>query len=265
MSLITSFYCLGRSQVCLSSAAGTRKLAFCSCGCGSVFHNKGWGYIESAEGPKWEAFWRTREPNPLSDSQQERRRRRRRRRRQQRRRRRPLSIGVVTMAKSGAATTGAGQQRFESSIQQSLSPLIAGLAGGSVSTITLYPLDLVKVRQQVHDEVGSKGARKRLTFFQAVRGVVRHEGLIGLYQGLTPAVVGSAVSWGGYFFVYEGLKHRYAAHKFPHDPDPRNLSGSDNFLLATCSGVVMVAMTNPVWLIKTRMQLQMNRLKYLKR
>ena len=165
----------------------------------------------------------------------------------------------MTMAKSGAATTGAGQQRFESSIQQSLSPLIAGLAGGSVSTITLYPLDLVKVRQQVHDEVGSKGARKRLTFFQAVRGVVRHEGLIGLYQGLTPAVVGSAVSWGGYVFVYEGLKHRYAAHKFPHDPDPRNLSGSDNFLLATCSGVVMVAMTNPVWLIKTRMQLQMNK------
>jgi Mitochondrial carrier protein len=37
-------------------------------------------------------------------------------------------------------------------------------------------------------------------------GIVKYEEVIGLYAGLAPAVVGSAVSWGGLFFFYEQLK-----------------------------------------------------------
>jgi len=96
-----------------------------------------------------------------------------------------------------------------------------------------------------------------------LRGIVRHEGLRGVYQGWTPAVVGSAVSWGGYFYFYEGFKRRLVDYRLgttdSKTPASQLLRPIDNFVLACGAGGVMVAMTNPVWLIKTRIQLQMKR------
>lgn len=148
-------------------------------------------------------------------------------------------------------------------------PWISGVLGGSASTILLYPLDLVKVRWQV-----AEAAPHRRSIVSAVRGVVRHEGVKGLYQGLTPALVGSALSWGGYFFLYEGIKlrmvegkrRRTAAAESPHrdggDP-PGNkdvrLASSEILTAACAAGAAMVVCTNPIWLIKTRMQLQLKR------
>jgi len=42
----------------------------------------------------------------------------------------------------------------------------------------------------------------------AYREIRAKEGLRGMYGGLTPAVIASAVSWGGYFFFYENAKQR---------------------------------------------------------
>ena len=148
-------------------------------------------------------------------------------------------------------------RKFEPAVQ-AVAPLLAGLCGGFVSTILLYPLDLIKVRLQVNEDArsNSKGSQ-RLSSLQAFRVIVRHEGLLGLYQGLVPAVVGSAISWGGYFFVYESLKREYAQMISRSDASSKTLTSIENFTLACLAGASMVVVTNPVWLIKTRMQLQM--------
>lgn len=96
------------------------------------------------------------------------------------------------------------------------------------------------------------------------RGVWKHEGIRGLYQGLTPAVIGSAGSWGGFFYVYEAMKRQllhYKQSQMQVDTSTTKiqLNSWDNFQVATLSGVVMVFLTNPIWLIKLRMQLQMKR------
>jgi solute carrier family 25 folate transporter 32 len=100
------------------------------------------------------------------------------------------------------------------------------------------------------------------------RGVLKHEGIRGLYQGLTPAVIGSAGSWGGFFYVYEAMKRQLMHFKQSQQKlDATNtatdttihLNSWENFQVATLSGVVMVFLTNPIWLIKLRMQLQMKR------
>jgi solute carrier family 25 folate transporter 32 len=92
---------------------------------------------------------------------------------------------------------------------------------------------------------------------------VHHEGILGLYQGWVPAVIGSAVSWGGYFYFYERLKRALVDYKTNTQnsvmPTSQVLNSFDNFFLACSAGGIMVAMTNPIWLIKTRMQLQMKR------
>jgi solute carrier family 25 (mitochondrial folate transporter), member 32 len=96
-----------------------------------------------------------------------------------------------------------------------------------------------------------------------LRLLVRHEGLSGLYQGWTPAVIGSSVSWGGYFYFYEGFKRRLVDIRVGERGSKQEaasvLTSFDNFCLACASGGIMVLVTNPVWLIKTRMQLQMKK------
>jgi len=161
----------------------------------------------------------------------------------------------------------------------SSAPLISGIMGGSASTILLYPLDLVKVRWQVREDsitnpksVNTVGQRP--TILSTMRGIARYEGIAGLYQGLSPALMGSAVSWGGYFFLYEGIKVRFMEEKRPKsamtvttesfnnrkqqlENEEIRLGPLENFTAACTAGAAMVVCTNPIWLIKTRMQLQL--------
>ena len=152
----------------------------------------------------------------------------------------------------------------------STAPLIAGFSGGVVSTTLLFPLDIIKVRLQVHEGSLRAGRKRRLGSMRVLGGIIKHEGLSGLYAGWTPAVIASAVSWGGYFYLYEGFKRGLVEHRLgiqqphlkddaPSHPSESVLTSADNFVLACAAGGLMVALTNPVWLVKTRMQLQMRR------
>ena len=128
--------------------------------------------------------------------------------------------------------------------------LIGGLLAGVVSTAVTHPLDLIKVRYQV--KAGKELAYRSVT--DAVTTIIRTEGLAGLYQGLTPALIGSAPSWGGYFFFYERAKARYSG------PARRKLSTLQHLVAAVEASTIMVIITNPVWLIKTRLQIQRKQL-----
>lgn len=128
------------------------------------------------------------------------------------------------------------------------SPLIAGVSGGLVSTLALYPLDLVKVRMQVDER--SDGRRASAT--SRLRRALRAEGVRGLYRGLGPALVGSGVSWGGYFWLYESIRTAMVRRS----PSERSTTAAENFGAACAAGAALVGLTNPVWLIKTRMQTQ---------
>jgi len=154
----------------------------------------------------------------------------------------------------------------------SIAPLVAGVSSGIVSTALLLPLDVVKVRLQVSEQphrrataaaagaiaAGGQQPKRRLGAIHVFRSIIRHEGLAGVYQGLVPAIVGSSVSWGGYFFLYEGFKKRIQENRKAKGQSSE-LHSSDNFGVAILSGACMVFLTNPVWLIKTRMQLQMKK------
>lgn len=175
--------------------------------------------------------------------------------------------------------------KSKSSQSLNIAPLIAGTGGGATSTILLYPLDLVKVRLQVNESTTRKSTKSNHMqkqnagrmgnssgpIIHMVRGIIRHEGVVGLYNGIAPAILGSAMSWGGYFFFYEGIKTRLLKrkqqalsqsiiHKNNYEDNQIStikLGPMENFSAACLSGSIMVAFTNPIWLIKTRMQLQM--------
>jgi len=123
--------------------------------------------------------------------------------------------------------------------------LVAGLVAGAVSSALLLPLDLIKVHLQVYDRAG----RPFPSMYKGMQSIVQQEGYRGLYKGLTPALLANGLSWGGYFYFYEHAKNRYLRQH-------RQITSVHHLLSAFEAGIIMVFLTNPLWLIKTRMQLQ---------
>lgn len=119
----------------------------------------------------------------------------------------------------------------------------------------LHPLDVVKVRFQVNDGI-AKNVPTYRSAFHALRTIHTAEGSRALYQGLTPAVVGSGTSWGLYFFFYENAKQRRQRKREALGED---VGGTlDVTASALEGGMITVMFTNPIWLVKTRMQLQID-------
>mmetsp|Transcript_4821 Transcript_4821/g.9552 ORF Transcript_4821/g.9552 Transcript_4821/m.9552 type:complete len:295 (-) Transcript_4821:848-1732(-) len=149
---------------------------------------------------------------------------------------------------------------------------IAGMLGGSVSTALLFPLDLIKVRMQVNETLVSSTCKKMGRYDRSIissfRSIIRYEGVRGLYGGLTPSLAGSGMSWGGYFYFYERIKGAMVHHRNERGKlrgagengikgkESLHLGPLDHFAASCAAGAVMVIFTNPIWLIKTRMQLQ---------
>ncbi|KPP64723.1 Mitochondrial folate transporter/carrier-like, partial [Scleropages formosus] len=128
--------------------------------------------------------------------------------------------------------------------------LAAGLSGGVVSTMVLHPLDLVKTRLAVSDGLDVRPRYNGM--IHCMRSVWRHEGLRGLYRGVTPNVWGAGASWGLYFFFYNAIK----AHA--QEGRESELSASEHLVSAAQAGAMTLCLTNPIWVTKTRLVLQYN-------
>lgn len=136
---------------------------------------------------------------------------------------------------------------------------IAGLSGGVVSSLILHPFDLVKIRFQVTETKSIPSQNKSLPYrphytslYDAFRSIYRDKGFIhGLYQGVTPNVLGNGLSWGLYLFLYNTID---ILHK--DEFQRKTLTFKDRLTYSTIAGLITVPITNPIWVVKTRMCLQ---------
>lgn len=60
-----------------------------------------------------------------------------------------------------------------------------------VAETTTFPIDITKTRLQLHggDDSISSSSRRPASAFRVAVDIVRSEGVLGLYKGLTPAVI----------------------------------------------------------------------------
>ncbi|GAA5970670.1 hypothetical protein JCM3765_005262 [Sporobolomyces pararoseus] len=128
-----------------------------------------------------------------------------------------------------------------------LDQALSGVTAGLVSTICMQPLDLLKVQLQV-----STSSKTRSTLGQISDGfksIVKQEGgLRGLYRGIGPNLVGNASSWGLYFLWYTDFKKRLV-----NGDESKKLNAGQHLLASASSGIVTAVLTNPLWVVKTRM------------
>ncbi|KAK2703503.1 hypothetical protein QYM36_018083, partial [Artemia franciscana] len=128
--------------------------------------------------------------------------------------------------------------------------LIAGISGGVASTLILHPLDLIKIRFAVND--GQISIRPQYKgFLDALANILKSEGTRGLYRGVTPNAWGAGAAWGSYFFIYNVIKTRMS-----NGDTSKNLGPILNMVAAAEAGVLTLALTNPIWVVKTRLCLQ---------
>jgi len=132
-----------------------------------------------------------------------------------------------------------------------LSPLASAVIGmvASVGTnLVLYPLDLVKVKLQAR----AYQEMLEVSRFRALRTVVSTTfsggGLRAFYVGLTPGLIGPVMAWGSFMWIYKW------AQQNPLLPQLGATSSLANFLAGLQAGVGMTLLTNPIFVVKTRMQ-----------
>jgi solute carrier family 25 protein 33/36 len=116
-----------------------------------------------------------------------------------------------------------------------------------VSCALLSPLEVVKTRLQ-----SSLVTTNRLPPHRLAAQIVRMEGFRGLYRGLFPHLLGVGPSRAFYFGSYSMMKHALG-----EGAGGGGLSGPPLHLLAsTIASLVSCTIMSPVWVIKTRLQLQ---------
>lgn len=142
------------------------------------------------------------------------------------------------------------------SARDTVTHLVAGGVGGTVGAIVTCPLEVVKTRLQSSSSgfeiVGLPDNRRAAgSVWQCLRQVLVQEGVPGLFRGLGPNLVGVAPSRAIYFWAYSSCKSSLNRQAFLGQRDTPLV----HITSAATAGCVSSVTTNPIWVVKTRLQL----------
>lgn len=136
---------------------------------------------------------------------------------------------------------------------------VAGISAGAVTTMVMHPLDLIKVRLQVDDYYHpSSASSKRPSMTGHVTRIINScTSYRDLYRGLTVNLVGNTVSWGLYFALYNELKRTLIVPIPKQDnTQQQQQQQQQQHLYLACAlvaGTTTSFLTNPLWVLKTRL------------
>ncbi|KAK8038161.1 mitochondrial carrier [Apiospora phragmitis] len=141
---------------------------------------------------------------------------------------------------------------------------VAGLSAGSIATLVVHPLDIVKTRMQLHRS--SAPTSSSLTTMSLIRDLTSTpQPVRALYRGLTPNLLGNASSWASFFFFKARIERAFGYMKSTASGEAgssssksisinrANLTASDYFISSGLAGVGVQILTNPIWVMKVRM------------
>ena len=136
---------------------------------------------------------------------------------------------------------------------------VAGFSAGFCTTLLTHPLDFVKLRLQL--DTTSVSQRQAVGRIYSTLVAVSTDAATGkvsaprflenLYRGVGPNLLGSTSAWALYFYFYRQYKN-LVLHYADLDRDS-SLQSWHYLLSAFAAGWTTSVLTNPIWVIKTRM------------
>ncbi|XP_046491868.1 calcium-binding mitochondrial carrier protein Aralar1 isoform X4 [Neodiprion pinetum] len=124
---------------------------------------------------------------------------------------------------------------------------ILGSIGGAVGATAVYPVDLVKTRMQNQRTGSFIGELMYRNSIDCFKKVIRHEGVFGLYRGLAPQLMGVAPEKAIKLTVNDFVRDKCMDKN-------GNIPLLGEILSGACAGGSQVIFTNPLEIVKIRLQ-----------
>lgn len=137
-----------------------------------------------------------------------------------------------------------GLYQLESCLILSSHSLFSGGVAGTIASCLTNPLEVIKT--QLQSSTANKGHPVAIC-----RKIMQQDGLSGFFRGLPPTLVGIIPSRSAYFYAYQRSKRALGPYLPEGSPPNALLSG----LMA---GIAGNTLTNPIWMVRTRMQLMVD-------
>ena len=110
-----------------------------------------------------------------------------------------------------------------------------------------YPLITLSTRAQVESKRASSST------LAAIRHIVQREGITGLYAGLDSALFGISVTNFVYYYWYEWTRSFFERAAVTAGRAGKKLTTLETMAAGAVAGAATVLMTNPIWVVNTRM------------
>lgn len=181
-----------------------------------------------------------------------------------------IRVSFILFTSDGDLCIGLIKEK-NSQNHENLKHSIAGAGAGIVSSIVTCPLDVAKTRLQ-NQGVPLPGERLYSGTVGTLSRIWTEEGIRGLYRGLGPTILGYLPTWAIYFTAYDYCKShwadelgillyifftRHVTNTYIHT----SLGHDKEWLLhissAMSAGVASSVLTNPLWVIKTRLMVNL--------
>ncbi|KAL4755206.1 hypothetical protein BDW72DRAFT_55976 [Aspergillus terricola var. indicus] len=158
---------------------------------------------------------------------------------------------AVTSSRSSALVTRI--ELFAAGVPDWYVAPFCGASAGVASGIVTCPLDVIKTKLQAQGGFVRRGKMvEAKTIYRGMLGtgkvIWREDGIRGLYQGLGPMLLGYLPTWAVYLAVYDRSREYY----YETTGSWWLSRGYASVTAGACSTIV----TNPIWVIKTRLMSQ---------
>ncbi|KAK5084323.1 mitochondrial aspartate-glutamate transporter agc1 [Lithohypha guttulata] len=138
---------------------------------------------------------------------------------------------------------------FLHSVLESAHHFALGAVAGAFGAFMVYPIDLVKTRMQ-NQRSSAPGQRMYDNSIDCFRKIVRNEGFKGLYAGVLPQLVGVAPEKAIKLTVNDLVRGALT------DKKSNSIQLSSEIIAGGTAGFCQVVFTNPLEIVKIRLQIQ---------
>lgn len=117
----------------------------------------------------------------------------------------------------------------------------------SNTDVSSYPLITLSTRAQVESK------RAQTSTLDAVRHIIQREGISGLYSGLNSALFGISMTNFVYYYWYEWTRAAFEKAAEKAGRASKKLTTVEAIIAGAIAGSATVLLTNPIWVVNTRM------------